>query len=113
MHETSIALSILEHIEKYERENNVRIEKAVLEVGNGSGVNLATLSFCLDEMKRQLSREVIFEFIEKPIVAECSSCRKKIEIDYPTYICPVCKNVSINILEGLEFNITEFEVVSL
>ncbi|GAB4432643.1 MAG: hypothetical protein OHK0040_02770 [bacterium] len=110
MHEASLALSVIEQMEQYENNNNVVIEKVVLEVGRGSGVNLYALSFCLDELKKQLKKDVEFEFKEKPIRAECSSCGAKLELEYPTYLCPACKDASINITEGLEFNITEFEV---
>lgn len=110
MHEASIALSILEQIEKYESENNVCIEKVFFEIGKGSGVNLSSLSFCLEEMKKQWHKNVAFEFTEKPIIAACDNCGSNVELEYPTYICPNCNNFGIEIIAGLEFKITEFEV---
>jgi len=110
MHEASIAMAIIEQLESYEKQNNVKVEKAVIEVGTGSGVNSDALNFCLEELKRQMQVRFDFELIEKPLVAECNSCNMRLKLDYPTYLCPQCKKNSLNILEGMEFNIVELEV---
>ncbi len=110
MHEASIAIALIEQLEKYENQNNVKIEKAVIEVGSGSGVNINSLSFCLEEIKKQMSIHYDFELNEKPILAECDNCNKRLQLDYPTYQCPACSKTALNILEGMEFNIVELEV---
>lgn len=110
MHEASIAMAIIEQLEKYEIQNNVKIEKAVIEVGAGSGVNINSLRFCLEELKKQMSNTYSFELHDKPIIAECNNCNKRLQLDYPTYLCPACSKTALNIVEGMEFNIVELEV---
>lgn len=110
MHEASIAISLLEKIESYERQHKVRVEKVVLEVGAGCGVNIESLSFCLKALKEQQNLSVAFRFVEKKMVAHCNNCGGEIELDFPTYLCPVCKDIALNIIDGMDFNILEFEV---
>ncbi len=110
MHEASLAISILEQIKDYEGKNRLTVEKAVLEVGKGSGVNVASLLFCLNELKKQFDNAVEFEFVERPIKAACDSCGRVFELEYPTLLCPYCGELAIVIKEGMEFNILEFEV---
>lgn len=111
MHEASLAISILQSIQDYEQNNRCKVDKALLEIGKGSGTNVTSLIFCIDELKKSMTLNTVFEIIEKPILGKCDSCKQTVEIDYPTHQCPFCKEIAFNIVEGMDLKILEFEVV--
>lgn len=111
MHEASLAISILQSVQDYEHKNGCKVEKALLEVGNGSGTNLSSLIFCIDELKKSMTLNTVFEIVEKPILGVCDNCKQSFEVDYPTHQCPFCKEVTFDIIEGMDLKILEFEVV--
>lgn len=109
MHEASIALSTLDAIKEIEKKEGIKANKITIEVGQGSGVNIDALSFCLTQIVEAENLNLIFEFIDKKIEGFCKECNKNITLTHLTYNCPICNNLSIDIVEGLELNIKEIE----
>ncbi len=109
MHEASVALSTIEAVKDIEKREKIKASRVIVEVGEGSGVNIDALSFCLSSIIKEEGLNISFEFVKKDITAFCSECNKEITLTNLSYICPVCKNISLNITEGMELNIKEIE----
>lgn len=109
MHEASIAASVVDYITSYEKENKFIINKIVIEAGKGSGTSGDALGFCLSEMMKAMQRDITVEFVETPIAARCSDCGEDFILDYPTYVCPGCRGLTLDIISGMELNILELE----
>jgi hydrogenase nickel incorporation protein HypA/HybF len=109
VHEVSIANSVIDYITTYEKENNFVIKKIIIEAGKGSGTSVEALGFCLGEMMKAMRRDIIVEFVEPGIRGLCGACGKEVTLEYPTYVCPVCGSLSLDIVSGMGLNIFELE----
>ncbi len=113
VHEVSIALSLLEIIEKKCREEGYqRVQAVRVKVGKASGILPEAFSFALDAIKRDtLAREARFVIDLVPLGGTCHACGKRFETEEP-YIaeCPFCNSQSFRITQGNELEIVEMEV---
>ena len=109
MHEASIAISTIEAIKDIEKKESIRAERVVIEVGQGSGVNIQALSFCLKQISDSENLNIVFEIIDTPITGYCGECKENFTLDYLSSICPKCHNLSFEIISGTELNIKEIE----
>ena len=113
MHEVSIALSLLDIVEKKCREEGYqRVESVRVRVGKASGVLPEAFSFALDVVKMDtLARDARFIIDLVPLGGTCTACGKRFETEEP-YIaeCPYCASPSFRITQGNELEIVEMEV---
>ncbi|MCX7770846.1 MAG: hydrogenase maturation nickel metallochaperone HypA [Proteobacteria bacterium] len=109
MHEASIAESIVSYLLEYEKKHSFAIKNISLEIGIASGVNIESLSFCLDAVSKALDRMWTFNFIEKKLVFKCSDCLFEFEAEGFDSRCKRCGSLKINPLSGFEMNIFELE----
>jgi hydrogenase nickel incorporation protein HypA/HybF len=113
MHEVSIALSLLDIVEKKCREEGYqRVESVSVRVGKASGVMPEAFSFALDVVKMDtLARDARFIIDLVPLGGTCNACGRNFETEEP-YIaeCPFCASPSFRITQGNELEIVEMEV---
>ena len=113
MHEVSIALSLLDIVEKKCRQEGYqRVESVRVRVGKASGILPEAFSFALDVVKNDtLARDARFIIDLVPLGGTCNACGKCFETGEP-YIaeCPFCASPSFRITQGNELEILEMEV---
>ncbi|MCX7991917.1 MAG: hydrogenase/urease maturation nickel metallochaperone HypA [Proteobacteria bacterium] len=109
MHEASIALATIEAIKELERKEKIKAEKVFIEIGQGSGVNISALSFCLNQITEAENLSIKFHLTDVPIEGYCKKCDEKFTLKSLTSVCPKCESLSFEIISGCELNIKEIE----
>ena len=113
MHEVSIALSLLDIVEKKCREEGYQtVESVKVRVGKASGVQPEAFSFALEVVKKDtLARDARFIIDLVPLGGTCNACGRHFETE-EAYIaeCPFCASPSFQITQGSELEIVEMEV---
>jgi hydrogenase nickel incorporation protein HypA/HybF len=112
MHEVSIALSLLDIIEKKCREEGCQtVESVKVRVGKASGVQPEAFSFAFEFVKKDtLARNARFMIDLIPLGGSCSACGGRFQTE-DAYIleCPSCGSPSLRITQGYELEIVEME----
>jgi len=113
MHETSIALSLLEIATGHcKKEGYKGIESIKVRVGKASGIMPDALLFAFDAIKIDtIAEKAILSIEEIPVSGFCSGCKSNFSVEeaYVLY-CPKCGDVSLQIETGRELDIYEMEV---
>jgi hydrogenase nickel incorporation protein HypA/HybF len=113
MHEVSIALSLLDIIEKKCREEGCQtVESVKVRVGKASGVQPEAFSFAFEAVKNEtLARNARFLIDLIPLGGTCRACGNRFETEEPYILeCPSCGSPSLQITQGYELEIVEMEV---
>ena len=116
MHEVSIAQDIVdlvtENLPKGEpKGGDVKVTRVHLKIGMLATVVPETLEFCFDIVAKdtQLNgAELVID--EIPIIAKCNDCGNEFGVDNSCFICPRCNSGEVEILQGNEFNVVDFEI---
>jgi hydrogenase nickel incorporation protein HypA/HybF len=113
VHELSVAQSIVDAVEKRASEcNAARVKSVSLRIGEAIGVVTDSLTFCFEMLAglEPLTAGAVLEIEIVPHRARCRQC----DIDFPVrnFIaqCPVCKELSSEIVSGTEFQVLEMEI---
>ena len=113
MHEVSIALSLLDIVEKKCREEGYHsIDSVKVKVGKASGILPEAFSFALDVAKKDtLARDAKFMIDVVPLGGVCNGCGGEFDMD-ENYIleCPKCASPSFKINKGYELEIVDMDV---
>ena len=113
MHEVSIALNLLNIIEKKCREGGYqKVESVKVRVGKASSVQPEAFSFAFETVKRDtLAHNAKFLIDLIPLGGTCSACGNRFETE-EAYIleCPSCGSPSLQVTQGYELEIVEMEV---
>jgi hydrogenase nickel incorporation protein HypA/HybF len=113
MHESSIALSLLEIIEERCREEGCKsVESVRVRAGKASGVSSESLSFAFEILKKDTiahEAKLIIDLV--PLGGLCSRCENQFTTE-EAYIleCPHCSSTSFKINQGYELEFVEMEV---
>jgi len=113
VHEVSIALSLLDLVEKKCREEGYqRVESVRVRVGKASGVLPEAFSFAWDVVKRDtIARDSRFTLELIPVGGTCEACGAHFETENVFLTqCPLCSSPSFQIIQGRELEIVEMEV---
>jgi hydrogenase nickel incorporation protein HypA/HybF len=107
MHELSIAVSIVEIVEKEVRKaGKHKVDELELEVGNLSGIQLDSLEFVWSSATRNSMLEgVQFSVHKIPGKGKCLTCKTVFEMDDLYGQCPECGEVFIDLIQGKELKI--------
>ncbi|MET9254589.1 hydrogenase maturation nickel metallochaperone HypA [Streptomyces sp. NPDC003717] len=110
MHEMSVALSVVDQVERAARERGAHgVEQVRVEVGELAGVVSDALDFCFDlacagtvlEGARLLTEAV-------PGRAHCAPCARTWATGMPPdLVCPGCRSAATELVAGRELTITE------
>lgn len=113
MHEVSIALSLLDIIEKKCREEGCQaVDSVRVRVGKASGIQPDAFSFAFEVVKKDtLARNARFTIDLIPLGGACSACGNRFKTE-EAYIleCPACGSPSLQVTQGYELEIVEMEV---
>ena len=113
MHEVSIALHLLDIIEKKCREEGCqKVESVRVRVGKASGVQPEAFSFAFEVLKKDtLARDARFLIDLIPLGGTCSACGGRFETEEGYILeCPSCGSPSLQITQGYQLEIVEMDV---
>lgn len=114
MHETSIAMGLLQSLSDLaERENAKKITKVRIKIGKLSGIVVDSFQFAFDSLKGEFKKikdaELIIE--ETPVRYRCNDCGNEFEIDsvyFPE--CPECNSLNLSLISGEELEVIDVEI---
>ena len=114
MHETALALSILDIVvEKCREVGGHTVDSVRLRIGKAAGVLPDALSFAFDAAKATTVAEHAELVIEPvPVGGICNACKKEFSVDNVQYIfsCPLCGSKAFEIKTGREMEIVDMEI---
>ena len=113
MHELSIAIEILEIVEKEAIKHGAQVVRNVrLKVGDLSGVETESLTFSFDAIKAEKpltsQTELLIERI--PVRINCKPCGADFEGNGFLVSCPKCAGFNTQLLAGEELEIEDIEI---
>ena len=114
MHETSLAIGMLEKItEIAEKENAKKVLRVRVKIGKLSGVVVDSFKFAFDATKKEFpfTENAILEIVEIPAVYRCFDCGKEFETETAYFPeCPDCGSLNVTIVSGEELQIVDLEI---
>ena len=112
MHELSIAQNIISVVrQELEKHGGGVVRRVRLKVGDWSGVEAESLSFCYQASVQETPLEGSELDIERvPLRCSCPSCGAEFEGDRFSRACPHCGEPRTELLSGTELEIVDFEV---
>lgn len=114
MHESSIALSILDILnETCRREGMKSVTALTVRIGRAAGVNPDSLVFVFDSLKSNTVAENAVITVEAvPVGGRCRDCGKEFDAGEEVYIfsCPHCGSSSFTLESGREMEIVDMEL---
>lgn len=113
MHELSIAIQIMDIVDRHLPKNEkVLLKKISLKVGKLSAVVPESLSYCIEAITKDSSyaQGVELEIIEIPVQVECRDCKQVSQVDPCSIKCMDCDSRRIDIISGWEFSVESIEV---
>jgi len=114
MHETSIALSILDIVQaKCVEEGCTAVDSIRLRIGSAAGILPDALVFAFDAMKdTTVAKNAVLVIEPVPVGGTCNDCKKDFiaasDAQY-VFACPLCGSKSFEITTGREMEILDME----
>ncbi len=114
MHETALALSILDIIiSKCSESGGRTIDSVRVRIGKAAGVLPDSLQFAFDAAKETTIAEKAELVIDNvPVGGRCNECKKEFTVPDVQYVfdCPLCGSKSFEITSGREMEIVDMEI---
>jgi len=112
VHELGIAQNIIRIIEgELVRHGGGRVVKVRLRIGEWSGVEPESLTFCYDASIAQTMLEgSCLEIEHVPLRCHCPECNKEFSPERFSRACPDCGETRTEMVNGTELEIVDFEV---
>lgn len=113
MHELSIAMEILDIVEKEAVKHDATEVKVVrLKIGDLSGVETESLTFSFDAIKgeKDLTKEAQLIINRIPVRISCAPCGNEFEGAGMLVSCPKCEGFDTQLLAGEELEIEDIEI---
>ncbi len=114
MHESAIALSILDIVADTCREKGCTAVDAIrVRLGKATGVMPESLLFAFDALKEPTVAKTAKLTIEiAPVGGTCNDCRKEFDVEDAPYVfaCPLCGSSSFVINRGREMEVVDMEM---
>lgn len=112
MHEMSIAMNILDIVERTAQENSAEAVKDIfIEVGALAGVMIPALEFNLDIAKRNTRAwEAGIHIQQIEGLGRCPACGETFPMGFYIEPCPRCEGSYLSMVAGDELRVREIEV---
>jgi hydrogenase nickel insertion protein HypA len=114
MHETSIAISILEIVKEQCIEARcATVDAVTVRIGKATGVMPESLTFAFDAIKENTpARNAKLTIEVVPVGGTCGDCGKGFEVHDALYVfsCPLCGSNNFAITRGREMEISELDM---
>ena len=114
MHETALALSILDIVvSKCSEAGGRTVDAVTVRIGKAAGVMPEALTFAFDASKVNTIAEKAELVIESvPVGGVCNECKKPFSVNDVQFVfsCPLCGAKSFEIKTGREMEIVDMEI---
>ncbi len=112
MHESGIASSLLEIIEREALPyGGLKVINVRLRIGKLSGVMPDALRFAFEALsKGGVAEGALLDIEEVPLRIRCNGCGRTSDAESFFMACPHCKGVEVEIIAGRELEIKEMEI---
>jgi hydrogenase nickel incorporation protein HypA/HybF len=114
MHETSLALSILDiALKKCREAGGTTIDSVRIRIGKAAGVLPDALQFAFDAVKVETAAEKAQLVIEHvPVGGVCIDCKKEFTVEDEQYVfsCPFCGSKTFTLTSGREMEMVDMEI---
>jgi hydrogenase nickel incorporation protein HypA/HybF len=113
MHESSIAISILEILaETCTQEGKSAVDSVTVRIGKAAGVMPESLTFAFESLKENsvaAEAKLVVEVV--PVGGMCSDCGKEFSVDDPyVFACPLCGSTNFTVSRGREMEVVDMEL---
>lgn len=112
MHELSIALNIVDMATHEARKHRGRIVSIHLKLGQLAGVVSEALISAF-ELAREQEAEVAaaeLKIEDIPVAVYCPTCATERAIEFPEFVCPICRQPTPEVIRGREMEVTALEL---
>jgi hydrogenase nickel incorporation protein HypA/HybF len=111
MHELAIAQSLLEIVvEEGRRHNLERVNVVRLQIGVLANVVADSLTFSFEMVSQNtIAAGAILEIETLPLVAQCSACGLRFEIENQVFLCTRCGQPDLKLISGRELSLVNLE----
>ncbi len=114
MHESAIALSILDIVADTCREKGcASVDSIRVRIGKASGVMSGSLTFAFEALKENtVAARARLDVEIVPVGGTCNACKKEFDVEDAPYVfaCPLCGSSSFVINRGREMDIVDMEM---
>jgi hydrogenase nickel incorporation protein HypA/HybF len=112
MHEMSIVEALMEQIiEMSQDEDWGAVTRIRLKVGSMRQIVPDILKFCFDvASKGTIMENALLEIDEIPLLIKCDECGYLWSDREYLGMCPKCSSINVNLLNGMELELTNLEV---
>ena len=114
MHETALALSILDIVvEKCREAGGKSVDSVRVRIGKASGVMPEALTFAFDASKAGTAADkAVLDIETVPIGGTCGSCKKEFAVNDAQFVvtCPFCGSPLIELKTGREMEVVDMEI---
>lgn len=111
MHELSIAMSMIEQIEREAAKHKGRVLSAQVKIGVLSGVDAEALRFAWEIARAGTDlAETQLEIENVPLLVRCPACGNTYTPDIQSLFCPNCITPPQDILAGRELELATLEI---
>jgi hydrogenase nickel incorporation protein HypA/HybF len=108
MHEVSITQNLIEIINENLPDENSKLLKVRLEIGELSGVIPESIEFSYDILIKNTRLEnSVIEIERIPVRVQCENCKNEFNVENLMFICPECNSGDVKILKGNELQIKD------
>jgi hydrogenase nickel incorporation protein HypA/HybF len=111
VHEMAIAQSLLEIVLEQGRLHQLeRVRVIKLQIGEMAAVLPESLSFCFELLSKDtIASGAVLDIDTLPVVARCTSCGIRFEVEHYRFICPECANSAVEMVSGRELSLASME----
>jgi hydrogenase nickel incorporation protein HypA/HybF len=111
MHELAIAESLLEIVvEEARRHDLEKVHVIRLQIGVMANVVPEALTFSFEMVSQNtIAWGATMEIETTPVVAQCSKCDLRFEVDNQVYLCPHCGQPDLKLVSGRELSLVNIE----
>ena len=112
MHELSITQSILSiALEKADKAKASKITRINLTIGELSGIAGECVQFYFEFLSKDaIAAEAIISFERTPTQLRCRNCATVFSPDNSDWVCPSCREQTIEVISGRESYVNSIEV---
>ncbi len=113
MHELSLAMALIEELERAaKREGATQVTAVSVVIGALSGVERDPFEFCFPLAAEGSCVEgATLEIEEVPLTVLCRACGAKTEARLPDLSCGKCGDFGVDVIDGREFRVRSMEVI--
>lgn len=112
MHEMSLMSSIFDIIHSTIAEHQPqKVTKVSLKVGDLTNALPDALQMAFEVFAKDTIVEgAVLEIIRIPVKIRCIECGKETILEVPSFLCPHCESLGVEVLSGRELQIDSLEV---